>query len=431
MYSVSVLVLLGVGLTVHGEIHSLTYIYTAFSKPPGLPGLHQFTAMGQLDNKMIDYFDSDLQKKVPKQDWMDKRLAADYWEKGTQSRQSKQQWFNVNIDILKKRMRQNDSDIHVLQWMHGCEGETQPDGTMKFRRGKDMYSYDGHDFLAFDDTHEVWVAPVQEAQETKRKWDEVQVLKEYTRGYLENECIDWLGKFVGYGNKELKEASPPKVHMYTKSSRVETNVFMVCWATGFYPKDIILNIKRDGRVLDAMDGLMTSGVRPNGDETYQRVDKVEILKSDQAKYTCEVHHPASGLRVEDVWDHTLPEESGGPGPIIGGVVVLLLGVGIGIVAVLLVLFKRGIIGGAQNKGSKDSLNSDSTAGSGAPLKEVSISHINEQTALTNRKGSDESLGKHSADSGVSSNEGSNKNPTPETASLLERTEVQTDAAETD
>uniref|UniRef100_A0A3B4H8U9 MHC class I-like antigen recognition-like domain-containing protein n=1 Tax=Pundamilia nyererei TaxID=303518 RepID=A0A3B4H8U9_9CICH len=89
--------------------------------------------MGLLDNRMIDYFDSEHQSKVPKQEWMRERLPADYWDKGTQSRKSKQQWFKVNIGILMERMRQNDSATpHVLQWMHGCEGQTQPDGTLRF-----------------------------------------------------------------------------------------------------------------------------------------------------------------------------------------------------------------------------------------------------------------------------------------------------------
>lgn len=65
--------------------------------------------MGLLDGKMIDYFDSDQQVKVPKQSWMKSRLEENYWEKGTQSRKSKQQWFKVNINILKERFRQNDS----------------------------------------------------------------------------------------------------------------------------------------------------------------------------------------------------------------------------------------------------------------------------------------------------------------------------------
>lgn len=88
------------------ELHSLTYIYTAFSKPYNLPGIHEFTAMGLLDGRMIDYYDSDTKEKVPKQKWMQERLDKEYWTKGTQSRQSKQQWFSVNIDILMKRMNQ-------------------------------------------------------------------------------------------------------------------------------------------------------------------------------------------------------------------------------------------------------------------------------------------------------------------------------------
>ena len=65
--------------------------------------------MGLLNDRMIDYYDNDLQKKVPKQDWMKERLDKDYWDKGTQSRKFKEQWFKVNIGILMERMRQNDS----------------------------------------------------------------------------------------------------------------------------------------------------------------------------------------------------------------------------------------------------------------------------------------------------------------------------------
>ncbi len=69
-----------------------------------------------------------------------------------------------------------------------------------------MYSYDGADFLSFDGSNSVWVAPVEAAVETKRKWDEVQVLKEYTIGYLQNECMEWLRKFMEYGKEEMRSA---------------------------------------------------------------------------------------------------------------------------------------------------------------------------------------------------------------------------------
>nr|UQW61350.1 MHC class I antigen [Sebastes schlegelii] len=336
MNLIAVFVLLGTGLTVNGEIHSLTYIYTAFSKEPvGLPGIHEFTAMGQLDSKIIDYFDSDHPVKVPKQDWMQDKLPADYWEQGTQSCQTEQQWFKYKINSLKKHMNQSDSDVHVLQWMRGCEGDRQPDGTLKFHRGIDRYGYDGNDFLYFDDANSVWVAAIDAALQTKRERDDDKTLKEYTKRYLEYECIDWLGKFITYEAEQAQNASPPKVFVYTKKAKVEKNVILVCLATGFYPKDIILQIKRNGRILHREDGVTTSGTRPNGDGTFQKRDHVEILKSDVSTYTCEVRHDATGVHV---WDHPLPDDSnvgiiaGG----IGGVVVAVIGIAV----LLIVLWKR-------------------------------------------------------------------------------------------
>uniref|UniRef100_A0A668TEN5 Immunoglobulin C1-set domain-containing protein n=1 Tax=Oreochromis aureus TaxID=47969 RepID=A0A668TEN5_OREAU len=303
--------------------HSLHYIYTALSKPVGLPGIHEFTAMGLLDKRMIDYFDSENQVKVPKQEWMRERLPADYWDKGTQSRKSKQQWFKVNIGILMERMRQNESDTpHVLQWMHGCEGETQPDGTLKFVQGMDMYSYDGDDFLSFDGKNEVWVAPTPQALPTKRTWDGVQVLKEYTKGYLENECIDWLSKFVYYGKEKLK--SVPEVYTFTKTSTVDTNVVLTCLATGFHPAELTVTIRRNGRVLTADDGLQSSGVLPNDDETFQRREYVEVLKSDVSVFS---------------YDRLLPDSEGSSVHILVAAVVVPLVV-ICVAAVLLVLCKK-------------------------------------------------------------------------------------------
>uniref|UniRef100_A0A671TNU8 Ig-like domain-containing protein n=1 Tax=Sparus aurata TaxID=8175 RepID=A0A671TNU8_SPAAU len=292
------------------KTHSLYYIYTGLSKDLGLPGIHNFTAMGLLDNRMIDYFDSETQKKVPKQTWMKDRLDPEYWVKGTQSRQSKQQWFEVNINILKDRMRQNDTDLHVLQWMHGCEGEVQPDGNMKFYRGMDRYSYDGNDFLSFDFAHSVWVAHMPAAEETKRKWDDVPVLKDYTKGYMENECMQWLNKFwKSYVCSNIKlrfvSPAPPEVYVLTRDTNIESNISLTCLATGFYPQDIITWIKRDGRKLYREDGLESSGVRPNEDDTFQRRDSVEILRKDKSKYTCEVIHEASSVNVTREWGKNL------------------------------------------------------------------------------------------------------------------------------
>ncbi|CAI5692072.1 unnamed protein product [Oreochromis niloticus] len=346
----TILVLLGSGLTVNSKIHSLTYIYTTFSKPVGLPGIREFTAMGLLDGRMIDYFDSKSQAKVPKQEWMRERLPADYWDKGTQSRKSKQQWFKVNIGILMERMRQQNSDLHVLQWMHGCEGETQPDGTLRFVRGMDKYAYDGDDFLSFDDKNGVWNASDEEALPTKRKWDGVQVLKEYTKGYLENECIDWLSKFVNYGQQQLKKKSPPDVYVLAKKAKVETNLILTCLATGFHPDGITVRIRRNEE-----DVLTSSEVLPNNDDTFQIRDHVEILRyriksrdvnsgSGQRSYkwSTAVGVDEVDLRDRQQPDRSLLRRSDGGGASLAAVLVLVLLAVVFTAVVLVVLYKRGI-----------------------------------------------------------------------------------------
>lgn len=92
------------------ETHTLTYIYTQISGEASLPaGVSDFAAMGVLDGHVIDYYDSGTMRKVPKHPWMTRELSATYWEQGTQSRRSKQQWFKVNVDILLERMGHNRS----------------------------------------------------------------------------------------------------------------------------------------------------------------------------------------------------------------------------------------------------------------------------------------------------------------------------------
>ncbi|XP_055012881.1 H-2 class I histocompatibility antigen, L-D alpha chain-like [Boleophthalmus pectinirostris] len=324
----------GTFVCVFSELHSLTYIYTALSKKVSNPGIHEFTAMGLLDTKMIDYFDSDLQEKVPKQTWMKEKLGQDYWDKGTQSRKSKQQWFKVNLDILKERMNQTDEDVHVLQWMHGCEADLI-DGKLQFQRGIDQYSYNGNSFLYFDDVHGMWVAAAHEAEPTKRKWDEVVVLKEYTKGYLEKECLDWLSKFMDYGRAQLIHAKPPDVYVFASPGRQKSSVRLNCLATGFYPPDIVLRLIRINgmqKILAEEDGVTSTGIRPNQDDTYQLRKSIEILRTDEAQYSCQVMHAATGVNIKKEWDGKLPDHSdedrGFPTVAVAtGIIVLLVLIG--------------------------------------------------------------------------------------------------------
>lgn len=84
--------------------------------------------------------------------------------------------------------------------MHGCDVDIHQNKTT-FLHGIDMYSYNGANFLAFNEHQQIWDARDDAARKTKDKWDQVQILREYTMAYLKNECVNWLTKFLSYEKK--------------------------------------------------------------------------------------------------------------------------------------------------------------------------------------------------------------------------------------
>uniref|UniRef100_A0A669D023 MHC class I-like antigen recognition-like domain-containing protein n=1 Tax=Oreochromis niloticus TaxID=8128 RepID=A0A669D023_ORENI len=119
-------------LTVNSATHSLIYIYTALSADLGLPGVHKFTAIGLLDGKPFDRFDTDNPRKTPTTNWARQHLTTEYLDKGTQS-----------------RLREAAVCPRV-----------------------DKYAYD---------------AATEAAKPIADKWNGVTVLTEYTNGYLRDE----------------------------------------------------------------------------------------------------------------------------------------------------------------------------------------------------------------------------------------------------
>lgn len=87
--------------------HSLQYFYTASS---GIPGFPEFVNLGMVDGVQLDYYDSNIKKVVPKQDWMAKTEGPEYWERQTQVSIGEEQTFKANIDVAKQRFNQTGGE---------------------------------------------------------------------------------------------------------------------------------------------------------------------------------------------------------------------------------------------------------------------------------------------------------------------------------
>lgn len=89
--------------------------------------------------------------------------------------------------------------LHTLQVMYGCE----VDLNWRLSRGYDQHAYDGEDFLAFDMETVTWTAPVPQALPTKIRWEKESLQGQYMKSYLEGLCVEWLRRYLDYGNETL------------------------------------------------------------------------------------------------------------------------------------------------------------------------------------------------------------------------------------
>ncbi|XP_071357312.1 major histocompatibility complex class I-related gene protein [Trachinotus anak] len=253
--------------------HSLKYFYTASS---GIPNFPEFVSLGVLDGQQMDYYDSNIKKVIPKQDWMAKNEGPEYWETQTQASIGDEQTFRGNIETAKNRFNQTGG-VHIYQRMYGCEWDDET----KEVKGYEQFGYDGEDFVTFDLKTQTWIAPKQQAVITKHKWDRSKV--DYEKHYLTQECVDWLKKYVNYGRSSLMKTELPSVSLLQKSPSSPVS----CHATGFYPDRALMLWRKDGE--DLHEDVDQGEILPNHDGSFQMsvdLDLSSVKPEDWGRYEC-------------------------------------------------------------------------------------------------------------------------------------------------
>ncbi|XP_055982742.1 patr class I histocompatibility antigen, A-2 alpha chain-like [Sorex fumeus] len=274
--------------------HSLRYFYTAVSRPGR--GDSRFIAVGYVDDTQFVRFDSDSAspRMEPRARWVEQE-GPEYWEEETRRAKDHAQTFRVNLNNLRGYYNQSEADSHTLQSMVGCDVGSD----MHLQRGYWQYSYDGADYIALNEDLRSWTAAAGTQAWISRSKFEQAGQAEYSRNYLEGECVQWVRRYLENGKGMLLRTEAPRRHI-THHPFSDHEVTLRCWALGFYPAEITLTWQRDGEDLTQDTELVET--RPSGDGTFQKWAAVVLPSGEEQRYTCRVQHQGLPEPVTLRWE---------------------------------------------------------------------------------------------------------------------------------
>ncbi|XDV33593.1 hypothetical protein PO909_003958 [Leuciscus waleckii] len=263
------------------ENHFLHYKFTVLTKSDSFP---EFSAVCVYDDRRIKHFSNE--ERV----WI---LTDKDWTEAPEDPPDSRDWFIHQIRTLSNCTDSQCSD-HVLQRIIGCELEKLPDGSVNLTVF-DEYGFDGEDLISFNYESMQWIDKNPKAKETKEKWDRQTGRNQFIKHFLKT-CTEWISAFHNT-NK-----TPPDVHVsVSKSPDDESKLVLSCLATGFYPRDVQMNIRRNKYIVEDQT---SSGIRPNDDETFQMRISVKIDRNHEGSYDCLVTHSSltQSQPVLTVWN---------------------------------------------------------------------------------------------------------------------------------
>uniref|UniRef100_UPI00398F37AD major histocompatibility complex class I-related gene protein-like n=1 Tax=Pristiophorus japonicus TaxID=55135 RepID=UPI00398F37AD len=271
------------------DYHILAFYYLLNHGRAELP---EYSFVAMLDDYQIAYFDSTLQRTVPRQRWMANSFQRDHWDAMAITMAGFHGLVKGNAEIFY-RQRQGASSVFFVQGMCGCEvmDDNSTDGFIKL-------GYGGEDAYVFDKDTTSWMALNPEFRALAERWNANSFMNKYFKALLEKDCVKWLLTYVECGRGALQRRATPEVFIGERSNR-EQVLRLSCLVTGFYPRPIDVTWLRNGQEVPDVE---TSDLLPNQEETYRVMKTIELSGDDGERYSCHIEH-ASLLQGLDVpWE---------------------------------------------------------------------------------------------------------------------------------
>ncbi|XP_059794461.1 DLA class II histocompatibility antigen, DR-1 beta chain-like [Balaenoptera ricei] len=186
--------------------------------------------------------------------------------------------------------------------------------------------YNREEYVRFDSDVGEYRAVSELGRPSAEYWNSQKDLLEQRRAEVDTVCRHNYGVVESF---TVQRRVAPTVTVYpAKTQPLQHHNLLVCSVNGFYPGHIEVRWFRNGQEEEA--GVVSTGLIPNGDWTFQTMVMLETVPQSGEVYTCHVEHPSrtSPLTVE--WRAQSESAQSKMMSGIGGFVLGLLFLGVGL-----------------------------------------------------------------------------------------------------
>ncbi|XP_052319469.1 class I histocompatibility antigen, F10 alpha chain-like isoform X2 [Oncorhynchus keta] len=280
--------------------HVLEYMYTSFNSS-------HYEVAGLLDGELVDFYSSALKSTVPKKSWNEENTSFGYkdWQEILSARQEVNRYFLSSGVDLRRHFVKHPLTGDIVQMKLGCTVDITIIERKKTEKavGFAEFAYDGNTVLFLSDNSSMWIPKdvyAHDIHDIVHKWN-TQSMKDHLTNFVNVDCPVALDRFRLL---ERTNSSAPKVYTVPGGSLKPGLINLTCLITGSYPKSspIELNLFRDNILLTEMEGVHSSGVRPNEDHTYQLRKTVRIDTAESVVYRCDVNHKSFPKPRNYTWE---------------------------------------------------------------------------------------------------------------------------------
>ncbi|KAM9063072.1 class I histocompatibility antigen, F10 alpha chain [Sarcophilus harrisii] len=257
----------------HRHVGQFTAVGTYYS----LLELRGISIMDDIEVGSYNSADQQITVKIP---WISQVIEADYTNQIHHILVAHEQ----NTHWLMQFLSNNDTNHnrnHTAQLLAECE----IDNDIKIKSRIHLI-WEGEEYYRIDEEVGQWENLKPEVKKLQYILDSP-FWTNLRKNYMNEYCVNLLRKIVGYSS--LRDNVPPEVTV-SRHVNPEGRIILSCTATGFYPRSILLQWKKNGE-LGVWGKETSSGILPNMDSTFYLRLTLELPPEDSGTgFTCVVEH---------------------------------------------------------------------------------------------------------------------------------------------